>query len=177
MIVDGAYRMNAPRILVIALALMLFLSAASVRAENQVYLERFKLKLTDGRRFEGNSAIVDPDRFAGITLDGDSLIIDRDDILALYRQEGSYIAEGFAIGAGVGIVGGVLYNTWKVEDSEGSGTPGKGSSNVLFGAVAGGAVGGIVGSLLEAWKKVKVPLEWTIRTDPERPYLSLSLRF
>jgi len=155
---------------------MALLSGTSLAQTNEVCLSRFKLKLTNGEQVEGYNAKANPDEFVGTLTDGTRLTVDRDDILALYRQEGFYAAEGFVIGGGLGCLAAVLYNSLKSDDA-GAGSQRTGTTRILIGAVAGGVVGALVGSKIEAWQKVLIPLEWTFRTDPDRPYLGFSVKF
>jgi len=165
-----------PAAIVVAVIASL-LTAAPAHAQDVIKMARFRVKLTDGRQIEGVQGTANPDLFTGTSLAGEPLTIDRDSILTLYRQQGRQTAEGLFFGAGAGALLAIVYNSLAIDDSETGSKPAKGSSNLFFGAIAGAAIGAGIGAQIDDWKKVTIPLEWTINPDPGNLYLGLSLRF
>jgi hypothetical protein len=145
-------RVSAPRIVSIAIALLVFIASGSAAQAPVRRNEHLRLELRDGSEIEGHLVRADS---TSIVLwrepAGDTTAAPRELVSRIQRSTGTHKRTGkaAAVGAVIGAVAGAIaWNAQRQSDRANGGLLLPSFPYESFGALVGGAIGGILGALI-----------------------------
>lgn len=137
-------------------------------------MQRFRVLLKTGERIEGKNGVLSPASLEGTTKAGTTLNIQRSSIRALDVYAGSNMAKWGAVGAGLGLVTGLLAIIQVSADSDATLNEGAAVGVTAGLTIGGGLIGLLAGSRDSRWESV--PLKTATLIDPETGQVMLMAR-
>ncbi|UCD18079.1 MAG: hypothetical protein JSV44_03990 [Candidatus Zixiibacteriota bacterium] len=164
--------MNRIPAYLVVLAVLMACQPSSAQ-DDSVTCSQFRVILNSGERIEGRNGILTSISLTGVSNKGRSIDIPRSEIWVIYRCSGSKAGKGALMGAGMGLITGIIAIIQLQADPEQEIDESKIAPGFLV--LTGGAalIGMAIGSAFPTWERI--PLETSIQFNPQRKMGTLAI--
>jgi hypothetical protein len=151
---------------------MMLAMAQPVMAESDI--GDFRVRLTNGERWEGREGVLTDEGLDGIASDGRPIFVPRERIAAVARCRGSMGVRGAIIGAAAGFCLAKIADLKADDEGETEDPQQDSNESVILITLGGALAGAIIGTATRKWEAV--PIETSIGFSPEDGAISLALK-